>query len=274
MQQYIEISITPLSDEEQDILMAWMSDLGFYGFQKGSDVLLAYIKEADYVTSEVDEVIPEGKSVTIRKIEEINWNKKWESEFTPVVIDQFLAIRAAFHQPIHTTPYEIVITPKMSFGTGHHATTSLMIRQMKTVDFKDKSVIDFGTGTGVLAILAEKMGAKDIVAIDKDEWSIENAEENIQTNHCSKISVLQASDPAGETVHPADIVLANITADVLLQHASALKALTKNNGLLILAGFLEKDAGTVLARFEDEHFRPDKLLKEEDWRCISFVKGE
>ena len=122
-------------------------------------------------------------------IEETNWNQVWESSFEPVVVDDFVAVRADFHEPIKGIKHEIVITPKMSFGTGHHATTYMMLEQMGKLDFKDKRVLDFGTGTGVLAILAEKMGAKKIIAIDNDEWSIENANENIKRNNCVAVEL-------------------------------------------------------------------------------------
>ena len=118
-------------------------------------------------------------------IPEANWNQVWESNFDPVIVDDFVAIRADFHEPVKGVSLEIIITPKMSFGTGHHATTYMMIEQMRELDFTGKSVFDFGTGTGVLAILAEKLGANKVIAVDNDEWSIENAEENFEKNNCT-----------------------------------------------------------------------------------------
>ncbi len=118
-------------------------------------------------------------------IEETNWNQVWESNFDPVIVDDFVAVRAHFHEPIKNVQHEIVITPKMSFGTGHHATTYMMMQQMRELDFAGKNVFDFGTGTGVLAILAEKLGAQKVIAIDNDDWSIENADENVKRNNCT-----------------------------------------------------------------------------------------
>src|SRR5205085_7037613 len=139
--------------------------------------------------------------------------EEWEKNFERVIIDDFVAIRAPFHKPIQKVTHEIVITPKMSFGTGHHATTFMMIQQMQDVDFKNKKVLDFGTGTGILAILAEKLGATKITAIDNDEWSISNANENIKTNNCRNIQLLLSDSPM--LSQKFDVILANINKSVI-----------------------------------------------------------
>src|SRR5205809_7074705 len=141
-------------------------------------------------------------------IAEQNWNSIWEENFQPVIIQNAVAIRAHFHQPITTVQHEIIITPKMSFGTGHHATTYLMLEQMTSIDFAGKSVLDYGTGTGVLSIYAEKLGAAAITAIDNDEWSINNAAENIQQNNCKKINLALGNKPPAKHIYQVE--LANI----------------------------------------------------------------
>ena len=140
--------------------------------------------------------------------------------------------------------HEVVITPKMSFGTGHHATTWMMIRQMKEIDFKDKVVFDFGTGTGVLAILAEKLHAKKIIAADIDDWSIENARENISLNQCTRIHILQMDSMSTDDVF--DIILANINKNVLLDNMEKMAGQLKNKGVLLLSGLLTSDETDIV----------------------------
>jgi ribosomal protein L11 methyltransferase len=148
--------------------------------------LLAYFNEEDFPSYDVQSLL-NGYNFQSNTIPEQNWNEEWEQNFQPVVVDDFCAVRAHFHAPISTVKHEIIITPKMSFGTGHHATTYMMMQQMQNIDFNNKSVFDFGTGTGILAILAEKCGAKEIIAIDNDEWSYKNAEENLEMNSVKKL---------------------------------------------------------------------------------------
>src|SRR5665647_862284 len=190
---YLEFDFDIESPEQLEKLVALLAEQGFEGFEEEEDSLNAFIPEHNFNEDEFSRVIDMFVTVSYTKtiVENINWNKKWEEDFKPVLVDDFVAIRAGFHQPIKNVAHEIIITPKMSFGTGHHATTYLMIKQMQELDFIEKSVLDFGTGTGVLAILARKLGAEKVFAIDYDEWSITNAIENIEQNSCSNIRVQQ-----------------------------------------------------------------------------------
>ncbi|HEY6957173.1 MAG TPA: 50S ribosomal protein L11 methyltransferase, partial [Flavisolibacter sp.] len=158
----IQVSIAA-NEQQQEILISQLSDLGAEGFEQTDDYLLAYFNEYTFKSYEVNQLLKDH-SFTLNTIKEQNWNEVWESNFQPVVVDSFCAIRAEFHDAINSVKHEIIITPKMSFGTGHHATTYMMIEQMRDFDFKNKSVFDFGTGTGILAILAEKLGAASITA--------------------------------------------------------------------------------------------------------------
>ena len=203
-------------------------------------------------------------------IEETNWNQVWESNFEPVVVDDFVSVRAEFHKPEKNPAHEIIITPKMSFGTGHHATTYMMIEQMRDLDFKDKEVFDFGTGTGILAILAHKMGAGRVEAIDVDEWSIDNARENFDRNGCTKCEVTLS------TIIPNkhfDIILANINRNVLLQYASSLNAATKDAAYLLLSGLMIDDEGDITKEFMQQGFRLVKQSQRNNWICLLFAKG-
>jgi ribosomal protein L11 methyltransferase len=239
MSKYFKIDISEVSGEAQDILMAQLSDLGFYAFEQGENCLSAYIEELDFNPENLISVLPLNKNFDKTIIEEENWNSKWESSFQPVLIDDFALIRASFHAPVEVVKHDLVITPKMSFGTGHHATTYLMVQLMKTIDFETKSVLDFGTGTAVLAILAEKSGASKVVAVDYDEWSINNAIENLEANQSKNIVLEQRSELTG--LSPVDIVLANINLNVLTEAAQSISNLLKSRGLLLTSGFLVKD---------------------------------
>ncbi|MEJ7767322.1 MAG: 50S ribosomal protein L11 methyltransferase, partial [Chitinophagaceae bacterium] len=190
MSDYFEIAITVENEDQKNQLVALLSDIGFEGFQEDNKILLAYAAVDDF-----DQVMMESilKTYNLSYLQSVikpkNWNEEWEAGFEPVIIHDFCAIRASFHSPVAGVSHEIIITPKMSFGTGHHATTYMMIEAMSVLNFTGMKVLDFGTGTGVLAILASKMGAAVIEAVDYDEWSIENGRENIVRNNCSNISL-------------------------------------------------------------------------------------
>ena len=238
MKSYLQIAIAVSSTGESEQLIAVLSDLGYYAFEEKDQVLLAYIRQEDYNEDILKSCIRNGifeKNV----INEENWNQQWESSVEPVVVKDFAAIRPSFSKPINNVNFDLIITPKMSFGTGHHATTYLMVEMMETVEVFEKNVLDFGTGTGVLAILAEKCGAAAVIAIDYDQWSVTNANENVRVNNCNKIRVLQADNI--KIAPPVDVILANINLNVLKDNADDLKALLKRRGVLIVSGFLEQD---------------------------------
>lgn len=237
----IQISVE-VNEEQQEILISRLSDLGAEGFEQTDHYLLAYFNENIFKSYEINELLKEY-SFTTNTIEEKNWNEVWESNFEPVLVNNFCAIRAEFHQPISNVQHEIIITPKMSFGTGHHATTYMMIEQMQNLDFKNKAVFDFGTGTGILSILAEKSGASSVTAIDVDDWSIANAKENMDRNNCSRISMsLSSKIPKGKF----DIVLANINRNVILDYVTALNESLKENSYLLLSGLLTLDKRDIV----------------------------
>ena len=201
----------------------------------------------------------------------MNWNEKWESSFSPVQVGNFAAVRATFHAPVSDVRHEILINPKMSFGTGHHATTYLMIQQMQGMNLFEKRVFDFGTGTGVLAILAEKMGATDIVAIDNDPWSIENANENIRLNKGMHIKLVSAEHPP-EKQH-FDLILANINRSVLLKFIPALSNLLAPSGYLLLSGILEEDDELLTQAVDSTDLFFANRLSKDGWVSLLFKSG-
>lgn len=241
---YIKICIGAEQQEKKDFLVASLSEIGFEGFEETARTLNAFIPVPDFDEQLLSNTIqPWSSEYTKELIPEQNWNALWEQDFQPVYINEFCGIRASFHPKKESVLHDIVITPKMSFGTGHHATTYLMIEWMETLDFNQKAVVDFGTGTGLLAILAEKLGATTTIAIDNDDWSIENAVENISENNCSKITV-QLADQLNLTSQ-FDIILANINKNVLVSQLPLLKQHLKPGGVIIMSGLLSGDRSNI-----------------------------
>ncbi len=260
------------NQEETDKLIALLSAQGFDGFVEEEDALTAFIPEINFEQEAFENVLSKFSVLSYAKsdVENINWNKKWESEFEPVYVDKFVGIRAHFHKPIKDVEYEIIITPKMSFGTGHHATTYLVMKQMKAIDFINKTVFDFGTGTGILAILAEKLGAASIMAIDNDEWSVTNTKENIEQNNCSKISIsLKETIPGGKKY---DIILANINLNVITANIDAIAGISKEGTEAIFSGFLTSDEAAMMKALTSVGFQHIATTKRKDWIAMLVKK--
>jgi ribosomal protein L11 methyltransferase len=269
---YLEFDFETESTEQANQLIALLSDQNFEGFEEDENFLKAFIAEDRFDQKSFDQIVALFSSLiyTNSIIENINWNQQWEESFQPVIVEDTVAIRAGFHQPIKNMQQEIIITPKMSFGTGHHATTYLMIQLMLSIDIKNKSVIDFGTGTGVLAILGEKLGASKVVAIDYDEWSIENAKENILQNRCTKITIQQNSVfPAEENV---DIVLANITLNVISDNIVFMSKAVKKDAAVLLSGVLKMDEEKLLTVVKQNEFELKTIVQRGDWIAILIEK--
>ncbi len=268
---YIKITFAGLQPEQKEILIAQLAEAGYEGFEETDNSLDAFINKKDFDKILLNEISYKYQTpYSLEKIAATNWNKVWESNFEPVIVEAYVGIRADFHKPITNTKYEILITPKMSFGTGHHATTYLMIELMKDLDLKGKSVLDFGTGTGILAILAEKSGAEIIYAIDNDDWSIANAEENFKKNKCQKINLKKAS--AAPSPKHLDIILANINKNVILENFNVLKDQLKNDGTLLLSGLLESDSEEILQRANELNLSVQKQLSRNNWIAIQLSR--
>jgi ribosomal protein L11 methyltransferase len=271
MGQYIQIKIQDISTEQSEIAIALLSDMGYEGFEEEENVLTAFIPEKGFDEALLKEILqPYKLNFSKEIIAAKNWNEEWEKSFEPVLVDDFCAVRAGFHKPITNVQYEIIITPKMSFGTGHHATTYMMIKSMETIDFKNKSVLDFGTGTGVLAILAEKLGAVNVLAIDNDEWSITNAKENIEINKCAAV-VAELKDNL-QNLPSFNIVLANINRNVLMDTMEAVSAVTTKNGYVLLSGFYEEDAEMLMGQASNFGLLPVSSTNRNKWCSILLRK--
>lgn len=260
---YIQISIEG-NEEQQEILISELSDQDAIGFEQNSNYLLAYFEEDNFKSYDVNLILKNHK-FDIATLAQQNWNTLWENNFEPVVVNNFCAVMAEFHLPIINVEHEIIITPKMSFGTGHHATTYMMIEQMRTIDFTNKKVFDFGTGTGILAILASKLGAASITAIDIDEWSIMNAQENFEKNNTSFVNLYQSSVlPTGSF----DIILANINRNVLVYYSSTLVKMLSGKGLLVLSGLLKEDEEIIVETFNKLELKNNQ--QKENWISLLF----
>jgi ribosomal protein L11 methyltransferase len=247
MHSHFQITIPVTSLPIQEMLIAQLSLHGYDAFEQDDAVLKAFIEEEQFDEAALKELLG-AYSLQFEKslLPATNWNEEWEKNFKPVIVDDFCGIRASFHEPLSNVEHEIVITPKMSFGTGHHATTYMMMQLMRTVDFREKQVFDFGTGTGVLAILADKLGATEILAIDNDEWSILNATENVAANKCDHVVVQNGGNiPASKSF---DIVLANINKQVIVETINQMTARLSNKGMILLSGLLEADFADVHER--------------------------
>ena len=264
---YLQFDFETEEVDQMDQLVALLNDQGFEGFEEENNCLKAYIAENKFDAPGFSSVLDRFShiSYTQTTVEHINWNKKWEEEFKPVLVDNFVGIRAGFHHPLKNVEHEIIITPKMSFGTGHHATTYLMISQMQSIDFKGKTVLDFGTGTGVLAILAEKSGAEKILAIDYDEWSITNTKENIDANGCFIIDVqTMEAVPALKF----DIILANINLNVIMGNLNAIKNASNPAATILLSGFLKDNEEVMKSSLHEVGLEYLSTAQKGDWIAI------
>jgi len=267
MDQYSKIEISVDNEAMREILIAELSEIGYTGFEETDTSLNAFIKGESYSQSTLDVVLTKYQlSHSTSSIEKQNWNALWESNFEPVQVGDFVAVRAGFHPPATEVKHEIIITPKMSFGTGHHGTTYSVMLLMESIDFQGKSVFDFGTGTGILAILAEKLGAVEVLAVDNDPWCIENASENSLINHCNHIDI-QLFDTA-ETNKQYDIVIANINKNIILDNLALLAKAVKSGGTILLSGLLVMDESDILTACKTWGWTHQRTLEKEGWIAL------
>jgi ribosomal protein L11 methyltransferase len=260
-----------------DILMARLNEIQFESYSEDETGVKAYMQTHLLDEIAVKEIINEVAnlcelSFTITKVKQENWNKKWENNFDPVHINDKCVIRAHFHAAFPDIENEIIITPKMSFGTGHHETTSLVMNEMFGIDFTDKSVLDMGSGTGVLAILAAKLGATSLIGIDFDEWAYENAVENAGINGISTISFINGDANAiGDATF--DIILANINRNIILQDIATYVRAMNTKSEIIFSGFLEEDIPLILEKSEQLGLELVVLKHKNKWQMLHLKKA-
>jgi ribosomal protein L11 methyltransferase len=244
--QYIALTVTGLSPDDADTLSAMMMESGFEGTETTDDGFKAFIDFEHFTSNGVEAWLPVLEEAWACRIEKetiapANWNAEWEKNFEPVAIGGQVYIRAPFHAVAEGYAYELIIEPKMSFGTGHHATTHMMVEWLLALDVAGKTVLDVGTGTGVLAIMAAKRGAAEITGTDIEDWCLDNAGENIIRNNCADIKIQRA-----ETFNAApasfDLIMANIQRSYFEENLHALANYLHSGGMLITSGYLQQDS--------------------------------
>ena len=273
---YYVLEITPpqYSEEQNEIIIAQLSDLPFNTFEETTTGVKAYIPETDWNTALEEELTERSQdfNFTFQKtfIPYQNWNQVWESNFQPIKVDDFVGLRADFHPPTEGVVFDLVINPKMAFGTGHHETTYMVMQLMRNLDFKGKKVLDYGCGTGILAILASKLGANPIEAVDIEIASYENTIENSDINDvhniqpfCGTLDVIPSSD--------FDIILANINRNVILYSFSDLKKRVKKEGTLLISGFLKQDEHILLDAAAREGFTHLETKQRGNWLSMRLL---
>lgn len=278
---YIEVVFTccPSNEIVTDVLSANLVEIGFESFINSESGITGYIQEQDFKEDELilllnDFSLKAKISYSASPIIDKNWNEEWEKNyFQPLVIDEKCIIKSTFHDDSRIYDYTIFIDPKMSFGTGHHQTTELMIREILKFDFKDKSVLDMGCGTAILAILASMKGANPIEAIDIDEWAYENALENLSLNNISNVEVkIGGAEILSSQEINFDVVLANINRNILLNDIQTYSSVLNKGGSLYMSGFYTEDVSIIKNESEKRGLIFEHLNTKENWAVVKFVK--
>ncbi len=267
-------TITPLQPASE-ILIAELGELDFESFEETETGIKAYIQSDKWNDEILNDIFvlksPEFNiAYSFEEIDQVNWNAEWESNFEPIQVANKVSVIAPFHEK-SGLEYEIIIEPKMSFGTGHHETTHLMIQHLLELDLEEKSVLDMGTGTGILAIFAEMKGAKAIDAIDIDEWCYINTKENTEVNNCTKIKAFQG-DASLLKNQKYDVIIANINRNILLTDMDAYDTCLKKGGKLLLSGFYTQDIPFLEQRTKELGLKIQKTFTKNNWVGLQLDK--
>ncbi|HFS67586.1 MAG TPA: 50S ribosomal protein L11 methyltransferase [Flavobacteriia bacterium] len=263
-----------------EILIAELGFAGFESFVETEDGVIAYIQKEEHNNAILEDVFalknPEFKiNYKVEEIEQVNWNEEWEKNFNPILIQDTVYIRAPFHQAIKDIPHDIVIEPKMSFGTGHHETTHMMVKHLLTLakenKIQGKSVLDMGCGTGVLAILAERLGAKEIDAIDIDNWCYLNSIENSTRNSCTKIKIFEG-DASLLSNKKYAIIIANINRNILLNDMQTYLDVLVEDGILLLSGFYQEDIPIIDKEASKTGIKLHTIEEMHNWVALRYEK--
>jgi ribosomal protein L11 methyltransferase len=259
--------------EFTEILMAEVAEAGFDTFMETENGFEAFVEEERYDAAVLESIrerynVQTPLAFSFDRIEKRNWNEEWEKNYEPINVEDRCLIRAEFHKPLKQYAYEIIITPKMSFGTGHHQTTYLMIKNQMAIDHRNKTVMDAGCGTAILSIMACKLGARSVEAFDIDEWSVINGQENMELNGCSNIHLQQGKITEVTLTGRFDIVLANINKNVLLEEIRIYSTYLNPGGLLLLSGFYTHDIPDLLKEAAQHHLKEVRRDERETWACL------
>lgn len=280
MNDYIEVRIDadPCTEDITDLLAAELADIGFESFIADSKGLTAYAPAKLYDKEAVKNALADfaidcSLKVSDNFVEGRDWNAEWEKNyFRPIVIGKRVAIYSSFHTDVPEAEHRIVIDPKMAFGTGHHATTSQVIKAMLELDLRGKSVIDMGTGTGILAILAAQLGAAPVTGIEIDEFAYVNAVENVRLNGHPEIVLINGDASALAGVPPCDVFIANINRNIITGDIDRYAKALKTGGTMLLSGFYVEDIPVVAAAAARHGLRETGYTDEERWVCLRLTK--
>ena len=274
MIKYIGYNFTVSPKEPAtEILIAQLGFAGFESFVENEDGVTAYIQENEWNAEILKDIqiLNSGEfkfNITEEVIEQTNWNSEWEKNFNPIQVDDLVSIRAPFHENPNLK-YDIIIEPKMSFGTGHHETTHMMVQHLINLDLTDKKVLDMGCGTGILAIFAEMKGAKPIDAIDIDNWCYENSLENVERNKCSHISVFEG-DASLLVNKKYDVIIANINRNILLNDMHWYMNCLNKDGIILFSGFYQEDIPVIDAEVSKYNFKIDTIIERNNWVALKY----
>jgi len=272
---YIQVSITCL-EEYREILIAELAAVGFDSFLETDSGLEAYVPQDLFARASFNEVIatyrePAALTVVEGIVPKVNWNEEWEKNYDPIEVDKLVYVRASFHAPQPGFRYEIVINPKMSFGTGHHATTFQLLSMQGKIDHQGKRVLDVGSGTGILAIMAHLLGAKQVEAFDIDSWCVDNGNENFDLNGVSTrmgLGTIREVNPQG----PCELILANINKNVLLDELAIYSGLLTSQGLLLLSGFYSEDIEDLVQAASAQGLTLTMQTTKDNWAALCLQK--
>lgn len=273
---YIEYNFTVQPKEPgTEILIAELGEAGFESFVENENGVTAYIQKNDWKPTVLDAIFILNSNEfqiahTFIEVAQTNWNAEWEKNFSPIQVSDLVSIRAPFH-PNPNLKYDIVIEPKMSFGTGHHETTHMMVQHLLNLNLIDKKVLDMGCGTGILAIFAEMKGAKPLDAIDIDNWCYENSIENIARNNCKHISVFEG-DAALLKDKKYDVIIANINRNILLMDMQVYTNCLNENGVLLLSGFYKEDIKIIDEAVVKYNLKLDSFIEKNNWVALKYYK--
>jgi ribosomal protein L11 methyltransferase len=271
---YIEyiFTVTP-KEPATEILIAELGEVGFESFVENENGVVAYIQKSDWNANLLANIFVLNSNefqieFTQKEVAQTNWNAEWEKNFSPIEVDNLVSVRAPFHENANLK-YDIVIEPKMSFGTGHHETTHMMIQHLLQLDLQDKKVLDMGCGTGILAILAEMRGATKLDAIDIDNWCYINSIENIARNNCKHITALEGD--ASLIKGKYDVIIANINRNILLNDMHIYANALCKNGTLLLSGFYKSDIDIINTEVEKYQLTFVKQIERNNWVALQYI---
>lgn len=274
-----DFRLVPCNADMTDLLAAFLADAGYESFVATDAGLTAYVREEDFDAETVEGIIADfpfetAVSWTSETVEGRDWNSEWEKNyFHPIVVGDKVVIHSSFHKDVPTADYDIVIDPKMAFGTGHHATTSLMIRFLLDCGVEGKEVTDMGTGSGILAILASMLGAKHVTAIEIDEMAAVNARENVETNGCAaNVEVVLGDASALSRCEAADVFLANINRNIIINDVERYAAAIKAGGVAAFSGFYRADVPLIEKEAMAHGLELTGVCTDGEWCRATFVK--